>query len=49
MLSTRDPPQNKRPAQMDRKKKKKAKVAILILDKIDFETKAIKGHTENTP
>ena len=57
MLPTRDPPQNKRPIQseseglekkcskqMDRKKK--AGVAILISDKIDFKTKAIKRDTE---
>ena len=54
MLSTRDPPQNKRPIQAEGKeieinipnrhgkKKKKAGVAILLSDKIDFKTKAIK-------
>ena len=53
-LPMRDPPHNKRPTQneieglekkyskqTDRKKKKK-RVAIFILDKIDFKTKAIK-------
>ena len=57
MLPTRDPPQNKRPTQteserlgkkypkqMDREKK--AGVAILISDKIDFKTKAIKRDPE---
>ena len=32
--------------QMDRKKKKKAEVEILVSDKIDFKTKAIKRDTE---
>ena len=56
MLSTRDPPQNKRPTQtesegmervskqMDRKKK--AGVAILISDKIDFQRRAIKRNPD---
>ena len=51
MLPTRDPPQNKRPTQTESERlekifqanslEKKAKVAILITDKIDFKTKAI--------
>ena len=52
MLSTRDPPQNKRPTQTESEglenifqtngqKKKKAVIAILISDKIVFKTKAI--------
>ena len=57
MLPTRDPPQNKRPTQteseglekkyskkMDREKK--ARVAILTSDKIDFNRKSIKRDTE---
>ena len=56
MPPTRDPPQNKRLTQTEsegRKKKfqangqvKKPRVAILISDKIDFKTKAIKRDTE---
>ena len=56
MLPTRDPPQNKRPTQTESERlekifqanslEKKAKVAILITDKIDFKTKAIKRDTE---
>ena len=57
MLSTRDPPQNRGHIQTEsegRKKifpanreQKKAEIAIFILDKIDFKTKAVKrdkGH-----
>ena len=57
MLPTRDPPQNKRPTQTEserlekifnanRQGKKKAGVAILIPEKIDFKTKAIKRDPE---
>ena len=58
MLSTRDPPQNKRHTwtesegwkkysiQME-KTKKKAVVTILISDKINIKTKAIKRDKEN--
>ena len=58
MLSTRDPLQNKGHIQTEREglekvishkwrpKKKKARVAILILDKIDFEIKAVKRDKE---
>ena len=57
MLSTTDTPQNKRPTQTEsegleesiactRSGKKKARVAILILDKMEFKTKAIKGDKE---
>ena len=52
MLPTRDPPQNKRPTQTESEgmekicqangQEKKAGVAILISDKRDFKTKAIK-------
>ena len=54
MLSTRDPPQNKGHIQTEseglekgisckwRQKKKKTGVEILISDKIDFKTKAVK-------
>ena len=52
MLSTRDPPQNKGHIQTESEglekifhtngDQKKAGVAILILDKIDFEIKAMK-------
>ena len=52
MLSTRDPPQNKGRIQFNVKgwkkifhtnrDQKKAGVAILISDKIDFKTKAVK-------
>ena len=56
MLPTRDPPQNKTPTQTEseglekniprKQTGKKADVAILISNKIDFETKAIKRDTE---
>ena len=56
MLSTRDPPLDKRPTQTESKglltniprkwTGKKGEVAILISDKIDFKIKAIKRHTE---
>ena len=56
MLSTRDPPQNKRHIQTEsegpekhiprKQRPKKAGVAILISDKIDFKTKAVKGDKE---
>ena len=57
MLPTRDPPQDKRPTQTEsegletnfpRKQtgKKKAGVAILISDKIDFQRRAIKRDPE---
>ena len=56
MLSTRDPPQNKRSIQTESKgmdkvfkengHEKKSGVAILTSDKIDFKTKAIKRDTE---
>ena len=57
MLPTRDPPQNKRPPQTESEGlekniaskwtgKKKAKVAIITLDKMDFKTKTIKRDTE---
>ena len=59
MLPARDPSQNRRPTQtesegietifskqMDRKKT--ARVAILISDKIDFQRRAIKRHPEVT-
>ena len=54
MLPTRDPPQNKRTTQTESEgletnlpskwtgAKKKARVAILISDKIDFKRRAIK-------
>ena len=53
MLPTRDPPQNKRPTQTESEGletnipskcigTKKARVAILISDKIDFKKRAIK-------
>ena len=52
MLSTRDPPQKKRPTQTDREGLEKnvpskwtgnkARVAIPITNKIDFKTEAIK-------
>ena len=51
---TRDPPQNKRPIQAEIEglekifqangQEKKSQVAILVSDKIDFKTKAIKRH-----
>ena len=58
MLPTRDPPQNKKHTQTESEgfkknipskrtgKKKKARLAVLISDKIDFKTKAIKRNTE---
>ena len=56
MLSTRDPPQNKGHIQTEsegpekdipcKQRPKKAGVAILISDKIDFEIKAIKRDKE---
>ena len=54
MLSTRDPPQNKGHTESEGWKKifhanrdqKKAGVAILISDKIDFEIKAVKRGKE---
>ena len=56
MLPTRDPPQKKRHPKTEREglakifqtsgQGKKARVAILISDKIDFKTKAIKRDTE---
>ena len=55
MLSTRDPPQNKGHLQTEsegwkkifhtNRDQKKAGVAILISDKIDFKTKAVKRET----
>ena len=57
MLPTRDSPQNKRPTQTENEGletnipskwtgKKKARVAILILDKTDFKERAIKRDPE---
>ena len=55
MLSTRDPPQNKGHIQtkseglekdISHRDQKKAEVAILISDKIDFKTKAVKRDKE---
>ena len=55
MLSTRDPPQDKRPTQTESegleknfpsKQGKKVGVAILIADKIDFKKRAIKRDPE---
>ena len=57
MLSTRDPPQNKghiltesegleKHIPCKQKQKKKAGVAILISDKIDFKTKSVKRDKE---
>ena len=57
MLTTRDPPQDKRPTQTESEGletnfsrkwtgKKKAGVAILISDKIDFERRGIKRDPE---
>ena len=56
MLPKRDPPQNKRPTQTESEgleknilstgTGKKGRVAILIADKIDFKTKAIKRDPE---
>ena len=58
MLSTRDPPQNKGHIQTEVKGWKKifhtnrdqnkAGVAILISDKIDFKTKAVKREKKDT-
>ena len=56
-LAIVDPPQNKRPTQIEsegmeknipNKQGKKAGVAILISDKIGFKTKTIKRETEDT-
>ena len=55
MLSAKDQPQNKRSTQTESKRmenifqanrcgEKKSQVAILVSDKIDFKTKAIKRH-----
>ena len=57
MLPTRDPPQDRRPTQTESEGletnipskwtgKKKARVAILILDKTDFKERAIKRDPE---
>ena len=55
MLSTRDPPQNKAHRLKVKgwekifhanRDQKKARVAVLISDKIDFKTKAVKGDKE---
>ena len=56
MLSTRDSPQNKGHIQTEseglekdsppKQRPKKARVAVLILDKIDFKTKALKRDKE---
>ena len=57
MVPTRDPPQNKIPTQTESEGletnfpskltgKKKARVAILISDKIDFQRSAMKGDPE---
>ena len=56
MLSTRDPPQNKRPTQPESEEMekniprkwtgKKARTAKLISDQIDFKIKAIRRDTE---
>ena len=56
MLSTRDPPQNRGHIQTEseglekdipcKERPKKAGVAILILDKIDFKTKTVKRDKE---
>ena len=56
MLPTVDPPQNKRPTQTEsegletnfpsKRTGKKAGVAILISDKIDFKRRTIKRHPE---
>ena len=57
MLSTRDPPQNKGHIQtkseglekdISHRDQKKAEVAILISDKIDFKTKAVKRDKATT-
>ena len=57
MVSIRDPPQNKRPTQAESEgletnfpskwTGKKARVAILISDKIDFKKRAIKRDPES--
>ena len=56
MLSTRDPPQNKGHTQNEseglekdiprKQRQKKAGLVILISDKIDFKTKAVKRDKE---
>ena len=56
MLPTRDPPQNKRPTQTENEgletnipskwSGKKARVVILISDKMDFKKRAIKRDPE---
>ena len=56
MLSTRDPPQNRGHIQTEseglgkvfhaNRDQRKAGVAILISDKIEFKTKAVKGDQE---
>ena len=58
MLSTRDPPQNKGHIQTEsegldkdiprKRDQKKAGMAILISDKIDFKTKAVKETKKGT-
>ena len=58
MLSTRDPPQNKRHIQTEteglekdipsNRDQKKAGVAILISDEIGFKTKAVKKTKKDT-
>ena len=58
MLSTRDPPQNRGHIQTEseglekgiheNRDQKKAEVAILISDKIDFKTKAVKRDKDTT-
>ena len=58
MLSTRDPPQNKEHIQTESEElkkifhengdQKKAGVAILISNKIDFKTKAVKRDKKDT-
>ena len=57
MLSTRDPPHNKRYTQIESERmerlfhanrnNRKAQVTILISDKLDFKTKAITGDNED--
>ena len=58
MLPTRDPPQDKRPTQIESEglekkifqangQEKEAEVAILISDKIDFKRRAIKRDPED--
>ena len=56
MLPTRDPPQNKRPTQTEsggletnipsKWEGKKSRVTVLISDKIDFKSRAIKRDQE---